>query len=54
MTQRDTVNFILFRGAELDDPEGLIEGTGQSMRHVKLRSVQDIRPRSSRRSLDSR
>jgi hypothetical protein len=44
MPQRDTVNFILFRGAELDDPDDLIEGTGRSMRHVKLRSTRDIRP----------
>jgi hypothetical protein len=42
---RDTLNFVLFRGAELDDPDGLIEGTGQSMRHVKLRTTADIRPR---------
>ncbi len=29
----------LFRlpGAELDDPAGLLEGTGKRMRHVKLR-----------------
>ena len=45
MTMRDTLNFILFRGAELDDPDGLIEGTGKSMRHVKLRRPADIRPR---------
>ena len=44
MVQRDTVNFFLFHGAELDDPDGLIEGTGRSMRHVKLRSASDIRP----------
>jgi hypothetical protein len=32
------VNVGLFRGAELADPEGLLEGTGKFMRHVKLRS----------------
>src|SRR6478609_2000560 len=37
MHMRDTVNFVLYRGAKLDDPQGLIEGTGKSMRHVKLR-----------------
>ncbi|MEO8648119.1 MAG: DUF1801 domain-containing protein [Acidobacteriota bacterium] len=26
-----------FRGAELADPSGLLEGTGKFMRHVKLR-----------------
>lgn len=31
------VNVGFFRGKELNDPEGLLEGTGKLMRHVKLR-----------------
>ena len=31
------VNVGFFRGAELVDPAGLLEGTGRFMRHVKLR-----------------
>lgn len=31
------VNVGFFRGAELNDPAGLLEGTGRYMRHVKLR-----------------
>lgn len=31
------VNVGFFRGAELADPAGLLEGTGRFMRHVKLR-----------------
>src|SRR6476661_5472051 len=31
------VNVGLFRGAEIADPENLLEGTGRFMRHVKLR-----------------
>jgi hypothetical protein len=31
------VNVGFFRGAELADPERLLEGTGRLMRHVKLR-----------------
>ena len=31
------VNVGFFRGAELADPHGLLEGTGKLMRHVKLR-----------------
>jgi hypothetical protein len=31
------VNVGFFRGAELADPRGLLEGTGKRMRHVKLR-----------------
>jgi hypothetical protein len=33
---RAHVSVGFFRGAELDDPEGLLEGTGRLMRHVKL------------------
>jgi hypothetical protein len=31
------VNVGFFQGAQLDDPAGLLEGTGKFMRHVKLR-----------------
>lgn len=31
------VNVGFFLGAELSDPDGLLEGTGKRMRHVKLR-----------------
>src|SRR5262245_56836219 len=37
------VNLAFFQGTELDDPEGLLEGTGKAMRHVTVRSVGDIR-----------
>lgn len=36
------VNVGFFRGAELADPAGLLEGTGKYMRHVKLRPDRDI------------
>jgi hypothetical protein len=32
-------NLGFARGASLPDPEGLIEGTGKNLRHVKVRSV---------------
>lgn len=31
------VNVGFFRGAEIADPQGLLEGAGKFMRHVKLR-----------------
>ncbi len=31
------VNVGFFQGASLEDPQGLLEGTGKRMRHVKLR-----------------
>jgi hypothetical protein len=34
---KDHVNVGFFYGAMLDDPAGLLEGTGKRMRHVKLR-----------------
>jgi hypothetical protein len=34
---RSHVDVGFFRGAELADPHGLLEGTGRFMRHVKLR-----------------
>src|SRR5688572_23654893 len=36
------VNVGFFRGAELQDPNRLLEGTGKMMRHVKLRPDIDI------------
>jgi hypothetical protein len=39
---RDHVNVGFFRGAEIADPAGLLEGTGKFMRHVKLRSERDV------------
>ncbi len=36
------VNVGFFRGAELADPDGLLEGTGRFMRHVKLRPGQPV------------
>jgi hypothetical protein len=36
------VNVGFFPGAALDDPAGLLEGAGKSMRHVKLRWGQPV------------
>jgi hypothetical protein len=36
------VNVGFFRGAELADPAGLLEGTGKYMRHVKLLPDRDV------------
>ena len=39
---RSHVNVGFFRGAEIADPDGLLEGTGKRMRHVKLRPEEEI------------
>ncbi len=36
------VNVGFFRGAEIADPGGLLEGTGKFMRHVKLGPERDV------------
>jgi len=36
------VNVGFFRGAELADPAGLLEGTGKYMRHVKVRPDSEL------------
>jgi len=36
------VNVGFFRGAEIADPDGLLEGNGKYMRHVKLSSERDV------------
>jgi len=37
------VNLGFYSGFEkLHDPDGILEGTGKTMRHIKLRSISDI------------
>jgi hypothetical protein len=36
------VQFGFVRGSSLEDPKGLLEGKGQYVRHVKVRSAKDI------------
>ena len=36
------VNVGFFRGAEIADPQGLLQGSGKFMRHMKLRPEQEI------------
>lgn len=43
------VSLVLFRAGVLDDPDGLFEGAGALVRHVKLRSVEQLA--ASRESL---
>jgi hypothetical protein len=40
IAHKSHVNLQLADGAGLPDPQGLIEGTGKRIRHVKIRSVE--------------
>ena len=42
MVGKNHVTFGFHFGTSLSDPEGLLEGTGKNMRHVKLRDVQSL------------
>ncbi|MFY0662257.1 MAG: hypothetical protein JXR15_17315 [Shimia sp.] len=37
----DWVNLGFYKGAELPDPTGLLQGTGAKMRHIKMRVLAD-------------
>ena len=47
------VNVGFFRGAEIADPDGLLEGTGKFMRHVKLRPERGFNPTALRKLIDT-
>lgn len=50
-TQKDDVNLGFYYGAELPDPDGLLEGTGKRLRHVKIREAAEIRKPALRKLL---
>ena len=47
------VNVGFFRGAEIVDPERLLEGTGKFMRHVKLGPERDVDARALRKLVET-
>lgn len=47
------VNVGFFRGAEIDDPKGLLEGTGKFMRHVKLSPERDVETAALRKLIET-
>jgi hypothetical protein len=47
-TQSNRVNLGFFYGADLTDQEGLLEGTGKNLRHVKVKSMEKAEQASIR------
>lgn len=41
------VSLHFFRGTDLDDPSGILEGSGKRLRHVKLRSTEQLKERTA-------
>ena len=50
---RAHVNVGFFNGAALQDPTGLLEGTGKRMRHVKLKPDRALEPEALRVLIDA-
>ena len=42
MPQKDRINFGFFKGASLNDPSGLLEGTGKALRHIKVHNLEMV------------
>ena len=36
------INLGFYRGAQMDDPDGVLEGRGKQLRHIKIRSQADL------------
>jgi hypothetical protein len=39
---KNSVNFGFWRGVDIQDPDGLLQGTGEKMRHFKLANLDDV------------
>ena len=52
IVHKSWVNLQLADGALLNDPDGIVEGTGKRIRHVKCRSVEDAERPAVRRLME--
>ncbi len=41
--QTKHINLGLYHGASADDPDGILEGTGKKLRHVKIRTLAEAK-----------
>jgi hypothetical protein len=48
MVGKNHVTFGFHYATSLEDPQGLLEGTGKNIRHVKLRSLDELKQRGLR------
>jgi hypothetical protein len=39
---KNSVNFGFWRGVDIQDPDGLLQGSGEKMRHFKLANLDDV------------
>ena len=52
MVGKNHVTFGFSRGTSLTDSAGLLEGTGKNLRHVKLKTVQQVRDPNLRKLIE--
>ena len=50
---KNHVNLGFYYGADLADPNGLLEGTGKKLRHVKISTVEDASQKDIKRLVKS-
>lgn len=48
MVLKNRINLGFYYGADLDDPENLLEGTGKSLRHIKIYDLTQLESKSVR------
>ncbi|MFN4081342.1 MAG: DUF1801 domain-containing protein [Saprospiraceae bacterium] len=49
---KDSVNLGFFHGVKLDDPDNLLQGTGKSLRHIKLKKKPEANAAAIQRILE--
>jgi hypothetical protein len=47
------VNLGFYEGASLPDPERRLEGSGKNLRHIKIRTCEDLKPPAIRRLVEA-
>ena len=50
---KNRINLGLYYGADLDDPQSLLEGTGKSLRHIKVAGPEQLRDPALRQLLQT-
>ena len=53
MPQEKWINLGFFRGADLPDPAGMLEGTGAKMRHIKVRTVEQAKQPATKHLIEA-
>lgn len=53
MPHSNYVNLGFMYGADLDDPEGLLEGKGKALRHIKIRTLEDVNKPAIRKLIEA-